>query len=125
MNKLMKTLGLAVGLLMASVAHDAHAGGKAKSHRVVSGVLNLNAASAAQLDQLPGVGEKAAARIIEYRKKTPFTRPEEIVKVKGFGKKKFEKLKSHLAVSGATTLTVRKEPIPEGGAQGRAAPAKR
>lgn len=124
MKNWMKTLGLAMGLLVATVAHDAHAGGKAKTQRVMSGTLNLNAASAAQLDQLPGVGEKAAARIIEYRKKTPFTRPEELVKVKGFGKKKFEKLKNHLSVSGPTTLTVRKEPIPEG-AQGRAAPAKR
>lgn len=124
MKNWMKTLGLAVGLLVATVAHDAHAGGKAKTHRVMSGTLNLNSATAAQLDQLPGVGEKAAARIIEYRKKTPFTRPEELVKVKGFGKKKFEKLKSHLTVSGNTTLTVRKEAIPEG-AQGRPAPAKR
>jgi competence protein ComEA len=123
MKNILKTLGLTLGLLVATGAHDAHAGGKAKTHRVVSGTLNLNSATLSQLDQLPGVGEKAAARIIEYRRKTPFTRPEEIVKVKGFGKKKYEKLKGHLAVSGPTTLSVRKEDGPE--AQGRTAPAKR
>ncbi|MBL8951156.1 MAG: helix-hairpin-helix domain-containing protein [Myxococcaceae bacterium] len=77
-----------------------------KSSKVMQGVLNLNTATAAQLDQLPGVGPKAADRIIAHRSKTPFTRPEELVKVKGFGKKKLEKLKAHLAVSGPTTLKV-------------------
>ena len=123
MKNILKTLGLTLGLLVATAALDAHAGGKAKTHRVVNGTLNLNSATLSQLDQLPGVGEKAAARIIDYRRKTPFTRPEEIVKVKGFGKKKYEKLKGHLAVSGPTTLTVRKADGPE--AEGRAAPAKR
>lgn len=78
--------------------------GPRKPGKQVSGVLNLNQASAAQLDMLPGVGAKAAARIIEYRKKTPFTRPEELVQVKGFGKKKYDKLKPHLAIAGPTTL---------------------
>ena len=96
--------------------------GKAKrgSAVQVSGVINLNTATAQQLDQLPGVGEKAARRILEYRQKTPFTRVEELVKVKGFGKKKFEKLKPHLAVAGPTTLKVTKglpgtmaAPLPE------------
>ncbi len=74
----------------------------------VTGVVNLNTATEAQLDALPGVGEKAAQRIIEHRKKTPFKRVEELVKVKGFGKKKFEKLKPHLAVTGDSTLKVEK-----------------
>ena len=85
-------------------------------------MINLNQASAQQLDLLPGVGAKAAARIIEFRKKTPFTRPEELVQVKGFGKKKYDKLKPHLAVAGPTTLRqlAAAEPQAE---QGRAAPA--
>ena len=74
----------------------------AKTH--VIGVLNLNQATANQLDLLPGVGQKAAKRILEYRTKTPFTKAEELVKVKGFGKKRFEKLKPFLAVAGTTTL---------------------
>ncbi len=96
-----------VALLMlgcVSFASTAEAAGKrsAKSH--VVGVLNLNAATVNQLDLLPGVGEKAAKRIVEFRTKTPFARTEELVKVKGFGKKRFEKLKPFLAVAGPTTL---------------------
>lgn len=100
---------------------------KGKTRVQCSGQINLNTATAAQLDQLPGVGEKAAIKIIEFRKKTPFQRPEEIVKVKGFGKKKFEKLKPYLAVSGPTTLKTQRVPAGEGKdtAQGRGAPQKR
>lgn len=98
----------AAGLLAFAFAATAEAKGKTKMQ--VSGVLNLNTATSSQLDQLPGVGEKAAKKIIEYRQKTPFNRPEEIVKVKGFGKKKFEKLKPHLTVSGPTTLKATRVP---------------
>ena len=125
MTTLLKTAGLTMAMLVAVTAHDAEAGTRAKTRKVMTGVLNLNTATAGQLDQLPGVGEKAAARIIDHRKKTPFTRPEELVKVKGFGKKKFEKLKGHLTVSGPTNITVRKEDLPEAAAQGRAAAPKR
>ena len=92
-------LGLAVGL----GADEAQAAKRA-SKKELSGVINLNQASAQQLDLLPGVGDKAAKRIVEHRAKTPFARPEELVRVKGFGKKKYEKLKAYLRVSGATTL---------------------
>ncbi|MHB8873598.1 MAG: ComEA family DNA-binding protein [Myxococcaceae bacterium] len=110
-----------VGLLVGGAAEAA---GKRKASPVkLSGVLNLNQASAAQLDLLPGVGEKAAQKIIAYRQKTPFKRVEELVKVKGFGKKKFEKIKPYLAVAGPTTLTAQKT-NPEGKATPQArAPA--
>lgn len=95
-TKWVAVLAVAFAFLAASPAWAAK--------KIVTGVVNLNAASAAQLDQLPGVGEKAAKKIIEYRSKTPFKRPEELVKVKGFGKKKFEKLKPFLTVHGPTTI---------------------
>ncbi len=87
----------------------------AKLRTQYSGTVNLNEATAEQLDLLPGVGEKAAQRIIEHRKKRPFQRVEELVRVKGFGKKKFLKLKAHLALAGPTTLKVEQVlPSPEG-----------
>ncbi len=43
-------------------------------------VVNLNTATAAQIATLPGIGEKAAQRIIEYREKNGgFKKPEEIL----------------------------------------------
>lgn len=73
-----------------------------------TGVVNLNEATEAELDRLPGVGLKAVQRILEQRKKKPFQRIEELVKVKGFGKKKFQKLKPHLTVTGPSTLKTEK-----------------
>ncbi|RKH18215.1 helix-hairpin-helix domain-containing protein, partial [Corallococcus praedator] len=51
--------------------------------------------------------------------KRPFGRVEELVRVKGFGKKKFLKLRAHLALSGPTTLKVEKVP-PAPGREGLA-----
>jgi competence protein ComEA len=123
MTKLIGVVTVFSGLLLGLAPEAAHAA-KKRTPKAVTGVVNLNQATAAQLDLLPGVGEKAAQRIIEHRKRTPFTRPEDLVKVKGFGKKKFEKLKPHLAVSGPTTLAAKKEDGPGPTAQGRAAPKK-
>ncbi len=78
--------------------------GKRTTKKAVTGVLNLNTATAQQLDLLPGVGPAAAKRIIDYRAQHPFAQVDELRKVKGFGKKKLEKLRPHLAVQGATTL---------------------
>jgi len=57
-------------------------------------VVNLNAASVAQLATLPGIGERTAQRIIEYRQKNgPFKRSEDLMQIKGIGEKGFLKLK--------------------------------
>ncbi len=56
--------------------------------------LNLNTASAAQIATLPGVGPKAAQRIVEHRDKNGgFKKIEELMNVKGIGEKSFLKLK--------------------------------
>ena len=117
--------GVTAGLMALCAPLSAEAAARKKAvPKPMSGVVNLNTATPSQLDLLPGVGAKAAERIVAYRQKTPFTRIEELVKVKGFGKKKFDKLKGHLAVSGPTTLKLLKpadgpEPAPAPQAQGR------
>ena len=121
------TMAVVSAVLFLGLGGDAEAAPR-KPAKQVSGMINLNQASAAQLDLLPGVGAKAAARIIDFRKKTPFTRPEEIVQVKGFGKKKYDRLKTHLAVAGPTTLRVLETmsaAADPGEGQGRTAPKPR
>ena len=70
------------------------------------GVVNLNEASATQLELLPGVGARASAGILQYRQRQRFGRVEELVRVKGFGKKRFARLRPLLTVQGPTTLRV-------------------
>jgi len=61
--------------------------------------LNLNAATEAQLEALPGIGASTAARIVEYRKKNGgFKKIEDLMNVKGIGEKSFLKLKALITV---------------------------
>ena len=62
--------------------------------------INLNTATQAQLETLPGVGAKAAERSLEYRQKYgSFKKVEDLMNVKGIGEKAFLKLKPLLVVS--------------------------
>jgi len=64
--------------------------------------INLNTATASQLDALPGVGKATAERIVEYRQKNGgFKKPEDLMNVKGIGEKSFLKLKPYITVSAA------------------------
>lgn len=57
------------------------------------GLLNLNTASAADLDSLPGIGQSFAERIVEYRTTNgPFQSIEDLQKVKGIGPALYAKL---------------------------------
>jgi competence protein ComEA len=71
-----------------------------------AGVVNINTADAAQLSLLPRVGLKAAQRIIDYRTEHgPFKKATDLMQVKGFGNKSFERLSAYIVVEGKTTLT--------------------
>lgn len=74
----------------------------------VSGVVNINTADAAQLALLPRVGEKAAQRIIEYRTQHgPFKKTADLMQVKGFGEKSYERIAPYITVDGKTTLSAK------------------
>lgn len=62
-------------------------------------VVNINTASLAELQTLPGIGAKVAARIVEYREKNgAFKKIEELMNVQGIGEKSFLKLRPQLSV---------------------------
>jgi competence protein ComEA len=66
------------------------------------GPVNINTASVADFDALPGIGAKTAALIVEYRTKNgPFKKVEELMNVRGIGEKNFLKLKPQLTVGNA------------------------
>ena len=74
----------------------------------LSGKLNLNTATEAQLQMLPGVGPAKAERVVTWRKKNGgFKRVADLRKVKGFGYKSLKKLEAFLDVKGETTLAER------------------
>ncbi|MFT4995315.1 MAG: competence protein ComEA [Paraglaciecola sp.] len=62
--------------------------------------INLNTATADQLEALPGVGKHKAAAIIEYRQKNgKFKSVQDLAEVKGIGSKMLEKLNGQVVVN--------------------------
>ena len=62
-------------------------------------MININTASAEELEQLYRVGPTYAVRIVEYREKNgPFKKPEDIMNVPGIGSKTFEGNKERITV---------------------------
>jgi competence protein ComEA len=60
--------------------------------------LNINQASEAELESLPGIGPVMAKRILDYRNAHgAFQSPDDLDAVKGIGAKKIEKLRPHIA----------------------------
>lgn len=63
------------------------------------GVVNINKATIPELATLPGIGIKIATDIVAYRKTIKqFTSTEQLMDVKGIGEKKFDKIRSKIAL---------------------------
>jgi len=61
--------------------------------------VNINKASRAELEQLPGVGPATATRIVEHRERYgPFRRAEHLLLVRGFSDSRFRELRPLIAV---------------------------
>jgi len=99
------TIAAASLVALFALTPPAAAGQSAKSSRASKSastqIVNVNSASAADFEALPGVGPKLAARIIEYRQKNgPFKKVEDLMNVRGLGEKNFLKLKAQLTLGG-------------------------
>ena len=61
--------------------------------------VDLNAATAQELERLPDIGPSLAQRILQYRQAHgPFRRAEELLQVPGIGPKTYEALREHITV---------------------------
>ena len=72
----------------------------------LEGQLNVNTASAEQLELLPGIGPAIAQRIVTYRDKRPFKALNHVMRVKGIGNKTYAKIKPYLSLEGDNTLKI-------------------
>jgi len=65
--------------------------------------VNINTASASELESLPRIGPKVAQRIVDFRTKNGnFKKAEEIMKVQGIGEKIYEQIKELITVGAET-----------------------
>lgn len=66
--------------------------------------INLNTATAAQLEELPGIGPVTAKAILDFRAKSgPFHRVEDLLAVHGISQNKLKKLRPYVTVAPAAS----------------------
>lgn len=85
----------------AAVAGDGADGGAAASPGVgdATGLVNINTASASELQTLSGIGPSMAQSIIDERTQNgAFTSVDDLMRVSGIGEKKFAKIKDCICV---------------------------
>lgn len=90
---------VAAGTAGAGGAGAGGASGGGSGAAAVPGPVDLNAATAEELEGLPGVGPAIAAAIVEHRERHgPFTSVDGLLEVRGIGPARLEQLRDHVVV---------------------------
>jgi comEA protein len=72
------------------------------------GTVNINTATAEQLEMLPGIGEARAHAVIAMRKQRGgFKSIDELTEVKGIGEAALERLRPFVSIEGKTTAQIK------------------
>ena len=105
MRRLMVGLAVWCAVLCAAGEVGAWAGQDPPAERATEGgmpdadLVDLNRATPAELDELPGVGPRTAQSIIEYREENGgFSRLEDLMNVRGIGERTFLRLRPLVTV---------------------------
>jgi competence ComEA-like helix-hairpin-helix protein len=62
--------------------------------------LDLNTATAAQLEEVPGIGPATAKAIVQFRRKSgPFERIEDLLAIRGISARKLEQMRPYVTIS--------------------------
>ena len=84
------------------------ASGRAQAGVVAAGKVNINTASEKELTLLPKIGPAKAQAIVKLRTQLKgFKRIEDLMRVRGIGRKTFRQLRPFLTLRGPTTLSSR------------------
>lgn len=74
----------------------------------LNGTININTADLAHIVLLPGIGKAKAKAIIDARTLKVFNSVNDLMKVKGIGKKLIKKIRPYAVVNGKTTMVIKK-----------------
>lgn len=100
-NRLQRLAGIV--LLVATLFAVFPATALAEDH---PGVVNVNEATKAELQQLPRIGPALAQRILDYREENgEFNATEDLILVRGIGERTYEMLSHFVVIEGETTLS--------------------
>jgi comEA protein len=75
--------------------------------------VNLNTATAAELEQVPGIGPATAQKILQARKSYgKFKSVNDLEAIRGIGPKRLEKMRKYLTVGGPPAAPIKKATSP-------------